>query len=92
MSAIEAIQRILKRRSHYRAAFQGRSGQIVLADLKRFCRAGTSPLVVSPMSRTTDAMATGVAIGRQEVFMRIAHHIHMSDAQLLELKEEAAHE
>ena len=83
----DLIQRILRRRSFYRATFEQQAGRAVLADLRRFCRAGESPLVVS--NGQSDAMATGVAIGRLEVFNRIAHHIHLSDAQLLQLKEEA---
>lgn len=88
MNPVDLVQRLLRRRSFYRAAFENQAGRAVLADLRRFCRAGESPLVVSP-NGLTDAMATGVAIGRLEVFNRIAHHIHLSDAQLLQLKEEA---
>ena len=83
------IDRILRRRSHYRVVFKGKSGEAVLADLKRFCRAMSTPLVVSAQSGCSDPMATGVAIGRQEVFQRIIQHLNLDDAQLLKLKEEA---
>lgn len=79
---------ILRRRSNYRAAFGNDPGTAVLADLKRFCGYAVSPLVVSPLSRQTDAMATGVRIGRQEVFQRIVTMLHADDSQLLKLKEE----
>ncbi|CAB3644075.1 Bbp19 family protein [Trinickia soli] len=83
------IDRILRRRSHYRATFKGDSARHVLADLRRFCRAGESPLVVSTIRQQADPIATAVQIGRQEVFQRIVAHLHIDDAQLLKLKEEA---
>lgn len=83
------IDRVLRRRSHYRAAFEGPSGQQVLADLKRFCRGMTPPLVKSPITGTVDPIATGVAIGRQEVWLRIVGHLHADDALLLQMREEA---
>lgn len=85
------IESILRRRSHYRAVFNGAvSGEAVLADLKRFCRGMSSPVVISPGPGTqmVDPIATGIAIGRQEVFLRIISHLNMDDAQLLKLKEE----
>lgn len=83
------IDRILRRRSHYRATFQSDAARHVLADLRRFCRAGESPLVVSTIRQQADPIATAVQIGRQEVFQRIVAHLHIDDAQLLKLKEEA---
>lgn len=83
------IDRILRRRSHYRHVFQdtGQSGDVVLADLRRFCRYGESPLTISLTLQQADPMSTGVRIGRAEVFARIAGMLHMDDAQLLKLKE-----
>ena len=83
------IESILRRRSHYRAVFdRGMSGHAVLADLKRFCRGMSSPVVISPKAQTVDPIATGIAIGRQEVFLRIISHLNIDDAELLKLKEE----
>ena len=88
---IDFVQRILRRRSHYRAVFNpgNRSTEQVLADLRRFCRYGESPLVVSTVRQQADPIATAVQIGRQEVFQRIISHLYIDDAQLLQLKEEA---
>lgn len=88
MSIRPLWERIVKRRSHYRHVFQGTgmSGSIVLSDLRRFCRAGEPPIVLGRDGQT-DVYATGMAAGRQEVFWRIAHHLHLDDAKLLELKE-----
>lgn len=85
---IEFARRLLKRRSFYRATFNGSPhAQAVLADLRRFCKAGEPPLVLGHDGHT-DLYATGMAAGRQEVFWRIAGHLHLDDAQLLKLKEE----
>ena len=45
--------------------------------------------MISRGSGVVDPIATGVAIGRQEVFMRIITTLDIDDAQLLRLKEEA---
>lgn len=83
------LQRILRRRSHYRAVFGvERSGAYVLADLRRFCKACEPSLVVGRDGQT-DVYATGMAAGRQEVFWRIAAHLNLDDSQLLKLKETA---
>ncbi len=86
------FDRILRRRSFYRATFQSDAARHVLADLRRFCRHGESPLVVSTIRQQADPIATAVQIGRQEVFQRIIAHLHIDDAQLLKLKEEAENE
>lgn len=81
------VQRLLRRRSHYRHVFlqTGASGEAVLADLRRFCKAGEPALQLG--NGSTDVYATGMIAGRQEVFWRIASHLHLDDAQLLKLKE-----
>lgn len=83
------LERLLRRRLHYRHVFLGskQSGDFVLADLRRFCRAG-EPAIVLGKDGQTDVYATGMVAGRQEVFWRIAHHLHLDDAQLLKLKEQ----
>lgn len=82
------FDRILRRRSNYRATFENVPGTAVLADLKRFCGAGASPAVVSQLRQQVDIEATFIRIGRQEVFQRIVGHLNIDDAQLLKLKEE----
>lgn len=80
--------RILRRRSNYRATFDPVPGQQVLADLKRFAGYGSSPIVVSTLRQQVDPIATAVRIGRQEMFQRIIGHLNIDDADLLRLKEE----
>jgi hypothetical protein len=66
-------QRIFKRRQSYRRLFLDGDGrvhptaEVVLADLKRFCRADTSTVVVSPVSKAIDPLAMAMAEGRREV-------------------------
>ena len=77
------VNLLLKRRQAYRALFApGPATDAVLADLNKFCRGNSAPVVVSPISRTVDPIATGIAIGRQEVWHRIHQHLNMSDADL----------
>lgn len=80
----EKLRRLIqRRRSAYRALFApGPASDIVLTDLRKFCRATTTPAIVSPGSGTVDPIATGIAIGRLEVYHRIAQHIHISDEDL----------
>lgn len=85
---IPFVTKLLRRRSQYRHVFEstGASGAAVLGDLRRFCKVGEPPLHVGGNGQT-DMYATGMIAGRQEVFWRIASHLHLDDAQLLKLKE-----
>ena len=74
-------QRLFKRRQNYRRLFLDGSGnvnpsaEIVLADLKRFCRVETSTVVVSPVTKTIDPLAMAMAEGRREVWNRIQQYL-----------------
>lgn len=85
-------QAILKKRSGYRALFKPGTvaTDIVLADLAQFCRARSTPAVYSQVAGTIDPMATGIMIGRLEVWHRIASNVHLSDADLYRLMETTA--
>lgn len=60
----------------YRRVFGAPSAEVVLADLGDFCRARQAPFVAG------DAVATGILIGRQEVFHRIARYLNLSEAEV----------
>ena len=87
-------QRMFKRRQNYRRLFLNGDGhvnpsaEIVLADLKRFCRVETSTVVVSPVTKTIDPMAMAMAEGRREVWNRIQQYLQMADRDIAHLKEE----
>ena len=81
-------EKILRRRSHYRAAFATPAGRAVLEDLERFCRAASSSVIVSPITGSIDTHAMAVNEGRREVYLRIRAHLANEDAQPAETNEE----
>lgn len=64
-----------------------RAGEIVLAHLRRFCRANR-PTVAFSSIRTIDPLAMAVAEGRREVWLRLREMIDFSDEQIAKLREE----
>jgi hypothetical protein len=91
------LAKILKRRYAYRRLFLGENGlnadgQTVLADLAKFCRATSSTAVVSPISRSVDPIATAMAEGRREVWLRISAHLHIDDRVVFNLQEDESNE
>lgn len=83
---------IFRRRQAYRALFQpggqlSPAAEIVLADLRRFCRASVSTTVVSMVTQQVDPIASAQAEGRREVFLRIIQTLNISDADLYRLVE-----
>jgi hypothetical protein len=87
----QAIRNILNRKHSYRRTFLdadgklGRDAEIVLADLRRFCRVTASTAVVSPVSKTIDPIAMGMAEGRREVWNRIMAHLYVDEKQVFNL-------
>jgi hypothetical protein len=88
------LARIRKRKYAYRRMFLGENGQksadgqAVLADLAKFCKANQSTAVVSPISRTVDPIASALAEGRREVWLRIMAHLHIEDRVIFNLNED----
>lgn len=85
---------LTRRRRAYQQAFPIINGRFVgpahavMADLARFCEANGTPAKISPITRTVDPIATGIAIGRREVFDRIKTMIHLEDYHLVNLRED----
>ena len=84
------LARIRKRKYAYRRLFLGENGlngdgQIVLADLAKFCKATSSTAVVSPISQRVDPIASALAEGRREVWLRIMAHLHIDDRVVFNL-------
>lgn len=76
----DALRRLIPgKRTAYRMTFDGPRAKEVLEDLASFCRAHSAPFVAG------DPMATGVLIGRQEVFHRISRYLHLSDEEIIRL-------
>lgn len=82
--------RIVGRRQDYRAIFLTPGGDLnpravrVMGDLARFCRANQACIVYGPNGQI-DPIASAVVQGRREVWLRIADHLHLSDAVVTNL-------
>jgi len=75
----EVARRFLSRRRFaYQATFTSPTGEEVLADLARFCRATQSTF-------HTDPRVAAMLDGRREVFLRIQQHLRLTDDQLWKL-------
>lgn len=89
------IEKILHKKASYRRMFLDADGNltpdavIVLDDLRKFCRATGSTVVVSPVSKTIDPLAMAMAEGRREVWNRIQAHLYVNEKQVFELQEKA---
>ena len=90
----KAVRRIINRKQSYRRIFQDAGGaispddEIVLADLRRFCRATSTTVTVSPISKTIDPLAMAMAEGRREVWLRIMAHLHIDEKQVFNLEDQ----
>ena len=92
-TAKQQIGKVLKRRNAWRKAFltdEGKlsaDGELMLADLKRFCRWDSSTTIVSPVSKQVDVPASFQAEGRREVLVRILAHINVDDGAIIRATE-----
>lgn len=71
----------MSRRKAYRQLFQGPHADVVLADLRRFCRA------TMPTADVDNEKSTYLLEGRREVWLRIANFLNLSDDQIYQLME-----
>jgi hypothetical protein len=62
----------------YKLAFGGVAGDTVLRDLAKFCRAHETTFHADPR-------VAAVLEGRREVFLRIQHHLKLTDEQVYSL-------
>lgn len=94
MTPLERLRLMIDRK---RAAYQhtflanGKphvNAQTVLADLKRYCGADIEGLVVSPVTRTADPIATAYRAGRRDVYLRICKYLSLEGLDI----EDATHD
>ena len=91
---IDAIRKLMLRKQAYRRVFLtqdgkvGRDAEVVLADLKRFCRASSSTVVVSPVSKSIDPYAMALAEGRREVWNRLMAQLYLDERTIQKLTED----
>jgi hypothetical protein len=76
LKPIEMIKNLLlTRQQAYRRVFTGISGEKVLHDLSKFCRADSSTFHENPhLASKLD--------GRREVWLRIQKHLNMTEEEL----------
>lgn len=85
----DRLRRKLSRRLSYKDCFLTPGGELtdagraVIKDLARFCGPYRSSIQTSPITRTVDPIATGVAEGRREVFNRIMAILKVTEDQIL---------
>ncbi len=94
---MDLLAKLRRRRYAYRRLFLGDNGlnadgQVVLTDLAKFCRATSSTAVVSPVSRSVDPIATAMAEGRREVWLRLMAHLHIDERVVFNLNEDDTNE
>lgn len=70
-----------RRQTAYVQTFSGPNAEVVLADLKRFCRATV------PTADLTNPNATYLMEGRREVWLRIVSHLNLTDEEVSQLVE-----
>jgi hypothetical protein len=82
-----ALRALITPRGVYLLTFVGHDGRPnpvadeVLADLRRFCGVHKGGIVISPVTRTADPIATAYRAGQRDVFLRIAGFIGLDIAQ-----------
>ena len=69
---------LFRRQTAYQTTFAGPVGDIVLADLAKFCRARAPTFHKDPY-------VAAHLDGRREVFLRIQAHLNLTDEQLWKL-------
>ena len=90
------LAKIRRRKYAYRRMFLGENGELtadghaVMADLAKFCKATSSTAVVSPISQKVDPVASALAEGRREVWLRIMAHLHIDDRVIFNLNQSEA--
>lgn len=90
-------EKLMKRRMSYRACFMGEDGKLsqegerVMRDLAKFCRAMQSTAQVGPDGKI-DPIATHIAEGRREVYLRIQSQLGVDDRNLLHFAQQMVSE
>lgn len=78
--------RFWRRKKAYQTVFRGPQANVVLADLRRFCRATDNAIDINN-DRTTYLLA-----GRREVWLRIQSYLNLTDDQINQLTEDPINE
>ena len=85
--------RWLRKRNSYRACFLDKTGeltppgQVVVRDLALFCDAYRTTVKVSPITGNVDPIASAVAQGRRDVWLRLQGNLDLRDKAVLQAME-----
>lgn len=60
-----------------------KDAEIVLNDLRRFCKINRPILVVSPVTRTVDPLGQVYAEGKREVALRVLNYLKVDEADFI---------
>lgn len=96
MSIPDRFRAILTKRHDYRATFgtdaeRTAAQEKVMLDLARFCYAYKPTTMKSPLG-TVDPIASAVAEGRRQVWLRLIGFLQTSDSAILQALEREQHE
>jgi hypothetical protein len=83
-----ARRRIYRKRLAYAQTFLDATGKthpnadVVLADLRKVARMDRGGIVVSPVTRTVDPLATAYLAGQRDVYLRIVKFLGLDGAPI----------
>lgn len=84
LSSSDIIKRLRnKKRKAYKKAFSSHEGKIVLNDLRNFC--GATKSSYDPSHQPHEAV---YAEGQRSVWLQIMKYLHLTDEEVLKLREE----
>jgi hypothetical protein len=92
MKQTDFIRRLQRKRFAYRRMFladdntPNADARVVIADLKRFCRA-EAPCIQYDKAGKLDPVASAYLEGRREVYLRIMHFLHIDDSTIYNITE-----
>jgi hypothetical protein len=78
--------RYSKKAGLYQRTFAGRDASFVLADLAKFCYVAKPTPKVNPITGGVDPLATMLAEGRREVFLRITAYLNLTQEDVAKMR------
>src|SRR4051812_9320159 len=64
-----------------------KDAEVVIKDLAKFCKANQSTTVFNPISRSVDPLASAIADGRREVYLRLSNYLKLDEADFIKKDE-----
>lgn len=70
----------------FKRVFDGKDGEVVLADLAKFCHLERSTLKISPLTGMADPLAMAHAEGRRETLLRIMAYVGLTQQDVAKMR------